>query len=273
MIFIVYLPRLEKFFMKLTFYKYQGTGNDFILIDNRSLLFKKDAKSIEKLCDRKFGIGADGLILLETSKNPSDDFSMVYFNADGKESSMCGNGGRCIAAFAKKLGLVEKEAKFSAIDGEHLAVLDGETIRLKMMDVNEIEDLGNGYFLDTGSPHHVLFTEEVGLLNVKSEGAKIRYSEKYGEEGTNVNFVQGKEAVFIVRTYERGVEDETLSCGTGAVAVALAVYFSGKTSLNKINLETLGGNLSVNFEKSGKAYTNIWLNGPAEQVFKGEIEV
>ena len=259
--------------MKQVFYKYQGTGNDFILIDNRSFLFKNNTKTIEKLCDGKFGIGADGLILLENPKNPEEDFSMKYFNADGKESSMCGNGGRCIAAFAKELGLIETKARFSAIDGEHIAILEDETIRLKMMDVNGIEKVENAFFLNTGSPHYVVFTENIDAMDVKSEGAKIRYSKQFGEAGTNVNFVEVKENILSVRTYERGVEDETLSCGTGVVAVALAANFSGKTSSEKIVMETLGGNLSVNFEKSQNGYKNIWLNGPAELVFKGEIEI
>ncbi|HET8839248.1 MAG TPA: diaminopimelate epimerase, partial [Flavobacteriaceae bacterium] len=217
--------------------------------------------------------GADGLILLESPKDFQDDFSMVYFNADGKESSMCGNGGRCIARFAKKLGIVKSEAKFTAIDGPHTAIVEEEMVRLKMGDVTEIKSSQEAYFLNTGSPHLVIFTEEIDAINVKSKGAKIRYSEEYKKEGTNVNFVEIKNGFFAMRTYERGVENETLACGTGAVAVALAAHFSGKTSSKKIVLETLGGKLSVDFEKTSGEYRNIWLNGPAKQVFMGEIVI
>lgn len=259
--------------MKLVFYKYQGAGNDFVLIDNRPHLFKNDTKTIAKLCHRKFGIGADGLLLLESPKNSQDDFSMVYFNADGKESSMCGNGGRCIARFAEKLGIAKNHTQFSAIDGVHTALVEEEIVRLQMADVSDIKDLQEAFFLNTGSPHLVIFTEEIEAINVKSEGAKIRYSEEYKKEGTNVNFVEIKDGFLTMRTYERGVENETLACGTGAVAVALAAHFSGRISSEKIVLETLGGRLSVDFEKTSEGYTNIWLNGPAEQVFMGEIEI
>lgn len=258
--------------MKLKFYKYQGTGNDFILIDNRSKFFKKDAKLIEALCDRKFGIGADGLILLEKPTKSDEDFGMVYFNADGYESSMCGNGGRCIGAFAKHLGIVEKSATFSAIDGKHKIVFEEDMIRLQMKDVEKITELENAFFLDTGSPHHVVFIEKIDQFDVKSEGTKIRNSPLYKEKGVNVNFVESKENAFVVRTYERGVEDETLSCGTGVTSVALTAHFSGKTSAEKVHIETLGGNLSVSFEKSSNGYQNIWLSGPTEMVFNGEIE-
>lgn len=259
--------------MELTFYKYQGTGNDFVMIDNRDLkISKNNTKLIRKLCDRKFGIGADGLILLENSENPQDDFKMVYFNADGNESSMCGNGGRCLVAFARFLGIVKDSARFTAIDGPHDATVKDGIVSLKMQDVTEVSDNENFLFLDTGSPHHVVFAENIAQKDIKKEGAEIRYSDRYKSHGTNVNFVEAISAdSFSVRTYERGVEDETLSCGTGVTAVALAAHSSGKTEAEKVELITQGGKLFVDFKKTENGYTDIWLSGPAEQVFKGEI--
>ncbi len=259
--------------MKLTFYKYQGTGNDFVMIDNRDQkISKNDTKLVRRLCDRKFGIGADGLILLEKPDKPEDDFKMVYFNADGNESSMCGNGGRCLVAFAKFLGIIEDKARFTAIDGPHEAAMDNSVVSLKMQDVHEIIESGDFLFLDTGSPHHITFAEGISKKDIKKEGAAIRYSDRYSNGGTNVNFVEvNSEDSFSVRTYERGVEDETLSCGTGVTAVALAAYASGKTNSQKVKLITQGGELFVQFKKTEEGYTDIWLSGPAEQVFKGEI--
>ena len=259
--------------MTHTFYKYQGTGNDFIIIDNSALQFdKNNSKNIAKLCDRRFGIGADGLILLEN--HPHADFRMVYYNSDGNESSMCGNGGRCITAFAKFLGLIEKRAAFEAIDGMHEAEIEAGIVKLKMQDVKTMEHHNNYVFLDTGSPHHVEMHSDLASLNIKSVGSEIRYSENYGLEGSNVNFVsQLSENNFRVRTYERGVEDETLSCGTGVTAVALAMEAMGKTTESNVILHTQGGQLSVKFNKDNNGhYNNIWLIGPAKQVFKGEIK-
>ncbi len=259
--------------MKLTFYKYQGTGNDFVMIDNRDqIISKNNTKLINHLCDRKFGIGADGLILLEDPEDEKDDFKMVYFNADGNESSMCGNGGRCLVAFARFLGIIEDTARFTAIDGVHEATVKNGIIGLKMQDVAKVSNNDDFLFLDTGSPHHVIFSENIGLRDVKTDGAKVRYSQRYANGGTNVNFAEPRSAdSFLVRTYERGVEDETLSCGTGVTAVAIAAYESGKTTSEKVSLITPGGDLSVSFKKSENGYSDIWLSGPAEQVFKGEI--
>lgn len=259
--------------MKLHFYKYQGTGNDFIMIDNRSSNFpKKDVELIEKLCDRRFGIGADGLILLEQSIN--QDFSMVYFNADGNEGSMCGNGGRCLVAFAKQLGVISNETTFDAVDGLHYATIENGIISLKMIDVSEIRKDNEHSFLNTGSPHQIRFCDSVAEINVKETGAKIRYGAPYFEEGTNVNFAEKIDAnTFKIRTYERGVEDETLACGTGATAVAIAAHSTKKTNKNIIKIEVLGGNLEVSFENEGTKYTNVFLKGPAQFVFEGNIEI
>jgi len=261
--------------MKLDFYKYHGAGNDFIMIDNRQLLFpKNDTNLVRRLCHRRFGIGADGLILLENSEVEGEDFIMVYFNSDGNPSSMCGNGGRCIVAFANFLGVIGEKSTFMAVDGKHEAWVKGETISLKMQDV-KADGLNEAHlFLDTGSPHHIEFSKQVGDLNVKKMGSQIRYSDVYNNiGGANVNFVQqSDDHSFLVRTYERGVEDETYSCGTGVTAVALVAHATGKTSSNKVNLETPGGNLEVSFDNDKTNYTNIWLTGPALQVFKGSLE-
>lgn len=259
--------------MTYTFYKYQGTGNDFIIIDNRSFIIDKtNNKNIAKLCDRRFGIGADGLILLEN--HPEVDFKMVYFNADGNESSMCGNGGRCITAFAKFLNIVENECEFEAIDGMHKASFDGDIVKLKMQNVSEIETFENHQFLDTGSPHHVQLVDDLKAFDVKQEGFEIRYGSPYNEAGANVNFVnQLAEDHFAVRTYERGVEDETLSCGTGVTAVAVAMHHTKKTTSKDIKLNVEGGELRISFDVTANGtYNNIWLIGPATQVFKGEME-
>ncbi|MBQ0767956.1 MAG: diaminopimelate epimerase [Bizionia sp.] len=258
--------------MAHTFYKYQGTGNDFVFLDNRQQTFSKNnTKLIAQLCDRRFGIGADGLILLEN--DDTTDFKMVYFNADGNESSMCGNGGRCIVAFAKFLNIIGGKTTFMAIDGVHEAIISSEDIALKMQDVTSIENTANYTFLNTGSPHYVTNVDSVKSINVKLEGAKIRYGTPYNETGTNVNFVtQVNEDTFAVRTYERGVEDETLSCGTGVTAVALAMHKQQKTKATSVTLQTEGGTLKVSFNEENKGYSNIWLKGPAKQVFKGEIE-
>ncbi len=257
--------------MILSFYKYQGTGNDFVLIDNRQQLFSKnDTKLIHFLCDRKFGIGADGLILLEN--DDTYDFKMVYYNADGNESTMCGNGGRCIVAFANFLGVIKGETTFIAIDGKHYATIESDEVQLQMQDVSTIEDHETHVFLDTGSPHHVTFSENISQLDIQREGAAIRYGAPYFKAGANVNFVKKlSDTEFRVRTYERGVEDETLSCGTGVTAVALAMHHLKETNANEVLLQVEGGSLQVSFERDATTYTNIFLKGKATQVFKGEI--
>ena len=258
--------------MTITFYKYQGTGNDFIMIDNRHGGFPKtDNQLISFLCDRRFGVGADGLILLE--KDNSSDFSMVYYNSDGNPGSMCGNGGRCIVAFAQFLGIITDKAEFNAVDGLHIATIDNEIISLQMQNVTDIMPKPNCLFLDTGSPHHVQMVSDLEGFNVFEEGAKLRYG-IYGKGGSNINFVeQTSENDFAVRTYERGVENETMSCGTGVTAVALGMHYWGKTKSEKVNISTKGGNLSITFKKGSGGYENIWLDGPAKQVFKGTIAI
>ncbi|PCH49380.1 MAG: diaminopimelate epimerase [Flavobacteriaceae bacterium] len=259
--------------MEIHFNKYQGVGNDFIMIDNRSNLFpKNNIKLINKLCNRRFGIGADGLILLESSVK--NDFTMRYFNADGNEASMCGNGGRCIVAFAKKLSIIDKETIFEAVDGSHNASIKNGKVSLQMIDIDTVEEFENYSFLNTGSPHHVCFNDNITSLNVKKLGAKIRYGTPYFEEGTNVNFVeQISDNSFKIRTYERGVEDETLACGTGVTAVAIAANKSNKTTANNINIEVLGGHLEVSFQREKNSYTNVFLKGPAQFVFEGNITI
>ena len=255
----------------IAFWKMNGSVNDFIMIDNRTSHFPKTNKSlINKLCDRRFGIGADGLILLENSNNY--DFKMIYFNADGKEGSMCGNGGRCIVAFAKELKIITNNTTFEAIDGEHSANFKDSLISLKMMDIDSVKEFENHTFLNTGSPHHIEFQSNIEAINIKEKGAEIRYGKPYFEEGTNVNFVEKiNDNTFKMRTYERGVEDETLACGTGATAVAIAANKTNKTSANLIKLEVLGGNLEVSFKVKNNKYTEVFLTGPAVKEFEGNI--
>lgn len=259
--------------MTITFYKYQGTGNDFVMVDNRNRSFPIDSSLIEHLCHRRFGIGADGLILLESE--PGYDFKMVYFNSDGNPSSMCGNGGRCIVSFAAFLGISGKICRFLAVDGEHLASVDGERVSLKMKDVLSIEKGDDFYFLDTGSPHYVKLVDDIENLEVDKAGKAIRYSDRFREKGTNVNFIKGYGSHIFVRTYERGVEDETYSCGTGVTAAGIVASLSGLvSSQTDCQVKTLGGNLNVSFKRiSDNEFKDIWLSGPAVQVFKGEVNV
>ena len=258
--------------MDVTFYKYQGTGNDFVIIDNRNNTFpKNNTEIINKLCNRYFGIGGDGLILLEA--DDKTDFKMVYFNADGNESTMCGNGGRCIVAFAHKLNIFKKETTFIAIDGLHHATIDNNIVSLQMIDVDDVKTEKDYFFANTGSPHHVQLVENIGDFDVVNIGRQIR-NEVYGTEGSNINFAeQQNENTFRVRTYERGVEDETLACGTGVTAVALAMYETKKTTSKNINLLVEGGKLSVSFDTEKNAYKNVHLTGPADFVFKGTIKI
>jgi len=258
--------------MDIAFYKYQGTGNDFVIIDNRTNFFpKNNIKLIAHLCDRRFGIGADGLILLENDADT--DFRMVYYNSDGNQSSMCGNGGRCLVAFAKKINVIQNQATFIATDGLHYASVSEEgIISLQMKDVNEVKIEANYVFLDTGSPHHVELASDLEHIDIKDQGGKIRYSTLYGSSGANVNFVEPiSDTSFAVRTYERGVEDETLSCGTGATAVAIAMKVLGKTTSNAIQLKVEGGSLEVSFHESEGKFTQVFLKGPAKYVYKGMI--
>jgi diaminopimelate epimerase len=256
----------------IAFNKYQGTGNDFIIIDNRNSIFSPDNSAlIKKLCDRRFGIGADGLILI--NNKTGFDFEMVYFNADGFIGTMCGNGGRCTADFALKSGIAEKKLRFIAADGIHFAESDGELIRLKMNDVNEIRSVAGNYFINTGSPHYVIFTKELGNLDVFNKGRKIRQSKDFQPGGTNVNFVESESNGIFVRTFERGVEDETLSCGTGVTASAIASVLSGHFVSSPVNVRTRGGNLSVEFDVNGTQISDIWLCGPATFVFEGKIKI
>ncbi|WP_143959428.1 diaminopimelate epimerase [Litoribacter populi] len=257
--------------MNLEFYKYQGTGNDFVMVDDRQNAF--DAQNlplINSICDRKFGVGADGLILI---RNHADyDFEMVYFNADGTQS-MCGNGARCAVAFSHFLGIIKEETYFLAIDGPHKAFFNEGTVHLEMGDVPGIAKDGEEFFLNTGSPHHVKFVADAAHYPVVEEGAKIRYSAKYSPRGTNVNFVEILDDQELnVRTYERGVEDETLSCGTGVTACALV--HGSLSGQNNIRIKTLGGTLQVKFKKvDGERFTDVVLSGPARQVFKGSIAI
>jgi len=259
--------------MQLEFYKYQGAGNDFVMIDNRSGFFPKDnTQLVAHLCNRRFGIGGDGLILLENDSET--DFKMVYYNSDGNQSSMCGNGGRCLVAFAKDLDVIENATTFIATDGLHHASFEDKLVSLQMIDVSAIDIKADYSFLNTGSPHHVQMVDDLEHYNVKDNGAAIRYGQLYGAAGSNINFVKKiDDSTFRLRTYERGVEDETLACGTGATAVAIAMNAIGQTEATSINVNVEGGKLIVSFDKNENGFSNVFLKGPAEFVFKGTVEV
>jgi len=259
--------------MKLTFYKYQATGNDFVILDNRNKEISLTTEQVAQLCHRRFGIGADGLMLLNIQAGY--DFAMKYYNSDGKEGTMCGNGGRALTRFAFDMGIKKNKMSFIAIDGTHTSELSEDGwVHLKMKDVSNVENYYGDYVLDTGSPHYVKLVSNVMEMDVYNEGYKIRYSEDFAENGINVNFVeQLAEDKITVRTYERGVENETLSCGTGVTASALISHHNAN-GFNRIEVKTLGGHLAVEYEKiSENSFQNIWLCGPATFVYKGEIEI
>ena len=260
--------------MEIRFYKYQGTGNDFIILDNRDKKYDGLGRThVAFLCDRRFGIGADGLMLL--SQHKDYDFEMVYFNSDGRESSMCGNGGRCLTKFVSDIGMVQTSYRFLAIDGEHESSINTDgTVALKMNDVDRIKyDHGN-FILNTGSPHFVTMSNDVMQVDIVKKGREIRNSNEFKQEGINVNFVEQTEEPdqIIVRTYERGVENETLSCGTGVTAAALVCHHNDN-GFNHVEVVTKGGKLSVEYDKIGESFKNIWLHGPAIKVFEGSMEL
>lgn len=260
--------------MKIAFYKYQGTGNDFVILDNRSNEYGEfTEKQIKKICDRKFGIGADGLLLLNLKMGY--DFEMIYYNADGRIGTMCGNGGRCLVKFAHDMGIHKYTYHFTAADGNHEAEIDNQgLIRLKMQDIDDVEEHGSYVVLNTGSPHYVKFVSNLEAINVEETGRDIRNSKPFREEGINVNFVENMgEDVIFVRTYERGVEGETLSCGTGVTAAAI-VSSHNDIGFNRVEVKTTGGYLSVEYNKiDERRFDNVWLCGPAEFVYKGEIDI
>ena len=260
--------------MQIIFHKYQGTGNDFVILDNRDGRYDRLSKEqVKFLCDRRFGIGADGLMLF--NQDNGFDFEMKYYNSDGGESSMCGNGGRCLVKFAWDMGDKKQKYRFKAIDGEHEAEIDSEGIvSLRMSDVNEIKEYHGDFLLDTGSPHYVKMVNDVMHLDVYKKGQEIRRSNEFNRDGINVNFVeQAADDEIIVRTYERGVEDETLSCGTGVTASAIVCYHN-EIGFNDVTVRTRGGKLSIQFDRlDNDKYKNIWLRGPAEKVFQGQIEI
>lgn len=258
--------------MNIKFHKYQGAGNDFIIIDNRLQLYDLSNTIVKQLCDRKFGIGADGLMLLENCSGY--DFRMRYFNSDGKEATLCGNGSRCIIDFAYRLGLFKQTTRFMAVDGEHEGEMIANGVRVKMLDVKKIQISPEFFFMNTGSPHYVTIVPDAFNMNVYEEGKKIRYSSPFQPEGTNVNFITPVSNYIKVATYERGVENETLACGTGCVASALSVAILNQDHINTYIIETKGGQLKVRFERrEDNSFSNIWLEGPATYVFSGEIKI
>jgi diaminopimelate epimerase len=258
--------------MQFPFTKYQGTGNDFVIIDNRALRFpKEDVSLIEKICTRRFGVGADGLMLVENADGYA--FRMVYYNADGRQSTMCGNGGRCIAAFAVSHGIAPQAGQFVAIDGPHdYSFTEEGQVQLKMIDVSSIERIENDLIMNTGSPHFVRFTTNVAGCDMVQIGRSVRYSDRFKDGGINVNVVELGEDHAQMRTYERGVEDETYSCGTGTVAVALSVALKKEIHSGTVAISTRGGALKVHFQREGNEFKEIYLEGPATKVYSGVLE-
>lgn len=259
--------------MKISFTKYQGTGNDFIIIDNRNLALNHEELDIPALCDRHFGIGADGLILIEN--HTELDFLMRYFNSDGSQS-FCGNGSRCAIDFARHLGMVKQHTRFESTDGLHEAEVFESIIHLGMHTVSQVQSLENHYIVNTGSPHYIIFVSDIAQVDIIPEARKIRYSERYKLEGINVNFVSVDQGVLKIRTYERGVEDETLSCGTGVTAVALANHIREGSGTGNFSREVLtrGGKLEVKYTFcSDGSFDQIYLSGPAKSVFEGSFEL
>jgi diaminopimelate epimerase len=263
------LARKDNITMELKFQKYQGTGNDFIMVDNREGKIALTREQVAFTCDRHFGIGADGLILLELVEGY--DFKMVYYNSDGGESTMCGNGGRCLAAFAHALGIINNKADFIAIDGPHTAeIKENGIVNLRMGDVHKVAFHDNYAILDTGSPHYISWVDDVQHTDVFQAGRQIRRQEMFIPDGINVNFVQKDGDLLLVRTYERGVEDETLSCGTGVTASAIAASGTETGSFCTV-VKTPGGDLTVSFSKpSPLEAENVILSGPAKFVFEGK---
>lgn len=259
--------------MILNFSKYHGAGNDFVIVDNRTNIFPKSIELIKNLCDRHFGIGADGLMLLENASNT--DFYMRYFNSDGNESTMCGNGGRCITLFAKNKGIINMSAHFLGVDGEHESNIEPDgAVNLKMQDVSEIEIGNDYYFLNTGSPHFVKFVDDVQKIDVFNQGKQIRNSFNLKDGGTNVNFIDYNNGIINIRTFERGVENETLACGTGTVASTIAYYLHNKEFKPEYRIQTQGGALYVRFNViNDNTFNTIWLKGSAVHVFDGEIKI
>jgi diaminopimelate epimerase len=261
--------------MNIYFYKYQGAGNDFILIDNRtSTIDHHNQKIIKQLCDRRFGIGSDGIMFLQDKEGY--DFEMVYYNADGQPSSMCGNGGRCIVAFAKHLGIIDTETNFLAVDGPHYAKISasGDWVSLQMIDVDTITPDEDAYVLNTGSPHYIKLVEGLKVKDVYQDGYAIRNNNTYRAKGINVNFVEPMSEGYFVRTFERGVEDETYACGTGVTAVALAMAeHNHQTGHINTPIKVLGGDLNIRFNYNGNIFSDIFLEGPAVKVFEGEVEI
>jgi diaminopimelate epimerase len=275
----------------MKFYKYHGTGNDFIVIEERNENFIPDEKKTQSLCDRNFGVGSDGLLLLKNHEKY--DFEMQFFNPDGSEATFCGNGARCIVAFANFLKIIDKKATFLAKDGEHSAYFNNNDVVLKMIDTDSVGsrqlavdssqssvfswqsviDSEELFYLNTGTHHVVKFVDDVDAINIMTDASKIRYHEDYAPHGTNVNFVQECNGFLKIRTYEKGVEKETLSCGTGVVASALVYASLSENNITKIEVKAKGGDLKVSFQKKNNGFENVYLQGNAVQIFEGEVDV
>jgi len=257
--------------MKVSFHKYHGTGNDFILIDNRTLNLQASVEQIEQLCHRRFGIGSDGLILIENTGGA--DYHMNFYNPDGSQS-FCGNGSRCALHFCRELGIIKEKAYFLAIDGVHEGSIHGLMTSIHLGDVTQVKDYGDCYFVNTGSPHAVVMVKNIDDVDVLNEGQKLRHDDRFKPGGCNVNFVQFTENGLRSKVYERGVENETYSSGTGTTAQAICAYFHASKIGQNVTVSTLGGELSVRFKARGEQkFTDIWLSGSVTHVYSGQVEL
>lgn len=256
--------------MLLTFSKYHGTGNDFIMVDAMKASVQVSPDQIITLCKRRFGIGSDGIIFLRPDH--ATDYHMDFYNPDGSQS-FCGNGSRCAFAFARDLGYVSDHASFKAIDGEHQVRMEGANIAVGMKDVTSVESVGDDLFMDTGSPHYLVWTNDLDDLDLVKEARYIRYNQRFRDSGVNVNFVKKENGGIRMRTYERGVEFETFSCGTGVTASSLGFALVEDLYSGEVDVEAPGGKLAVSFERTEEAFVNVWLKGPAVKVFEGSIEL
>ena len=259
--------------MKISFNKFNGAGNDFIIIDNRDNDIKVNSSLVSLLCNRNFGVGADGVIVIKNCKK--SDFEILHFTPDGEIGSLCGNGSRCAVSFAHKNKIIENKTTFKAFDGFHNAeILNNNLIKMEMNIISDIIENEYGIWVDTGSPHLVIRSDDTESLNVYNSAREIRYNDYYRDEGVNVNFVEKiDDEKFKIRTYERGVEDETLACGTGSTASAICMNYLNITNKNKITMECKGGNLFVEFNSEEKEYSKIYITGPANFVFEGTIDL
>ncbi len=272
---------LQTLMPKVHFTKMNGAGNDFVMLDNRAGNLQLTGSQISRFCDRHRGIGADGVLVLERAANGAD-FRMRYYNADGGEAEMCGNGARCFARFTSEIAGPLEQLSFETPAGLIAAALGRDGVTLQMsgpkdlrlnLDLSALEQTFRCHYIDSGVPHVVIPVESIAKVNVREIGAAVRHHAEFAPRGANVNFLERRGGGIAIRTYERGVEDETLACGTGVVASAL-IFAATEGAESPVSVVVKGGDeLQVGFEKEGDRFTNVTLTGPAEFVFEGTVEL